>query len=48
MMTDSEAETWDRTYYSIGHLFDKSLYPERATESVQQYVDFVNRRIINQ
>lgn len=48
MMTDEEAEAWDRTYYSIGHIFDKSLYPERATESVQQYVDFVNRRIINQ
>lgn len=45
MNTDAELEA-----YSVqnrnSHVFDGSLYPERATESVQDKVDYVNGKII--
>lgn len=46
MNTDAELEA-----YSVAnknsHIFDGSLYPERATESVQDMVDYANGKIKN-
>lgn len=46
MNTDAELEA-----YSVknknSHIFDGSLYPERATESVQDQVDYANGKIKN-
>ena len=48
MLTDDEAAEWDATYYRIGHIFDHTLHPPRAIESVQQYVDYDSMTIIGQ
>lgn len=39
MVTDKELAKWDATYRNA-HPFDSSLYPERATESVQSMLDY--------
>ena len=39
---------WDKKYYSIGHVFDAELYPERAKNSIQHLVDHKNKKIIKQ
>lgn len=48
MLTDQELEAWDKQYYSIGHIFNHDLYPERTTESLQHLVDYQNRKIIKE
>lgn len=48
MLTDEEAAEWDAINYRIGHVFDHSLHPPRATESVQQYVDYDSMTLIGQ
>ncbi len=40
MLTDEELADWDNKYYRDGHRFDGSVLPERATESVQQLIDY--------
>lgn len=41
MVTDAELEAYS-VEHDNSHVFDSSLYPERATESVQDKVDYVN------
>lgn len=45
MINDKEAEAWDRTYYRIGHIYDHSLHPEVSSKSLQEYIDYSNKRI---
>lgn len=39
MLTDAEMDLWDRAHRGA-HPYDGSLYPERATESVQHLLDY--------
>lgn len=39
MLTDAELDHWDRTHRGA-HPFDKELYPERSTESVQHMLNY--------
>lgn len=41
MVTDEELEAYSSAHHN-SHIFDPDLYPERATESVQDKVDYVN------
>ncbi len=41
MVTDAELEAYS-VEHNNSHVFDSDLYPERATESVQDKVDYVN------
>ena len=39
MVTDAELEAYSSKHRNT-HIFDTTLYPERATESVQHYVNY--------
>lgn len=41
MVTDAELEAYSSAHHN-SHIFDSDLYPERATESVQDKVDYEN------
>ncbi len=41
MVTDAELEAYSSEHHN-SHIFDPTLYPERATESVQDKVDYEN------
>lgn len=45
MVTDEELESYSSQHWN-SHAFDKELYPERATESLQAKIDY-NKGIIN-
>ena len=47
MVTDAELEAYS-VKHKNSHIFDGSLYPERATESVQDKVDYTNGVIKDQ
>lgn len=47
MVTDSELEAYSSTHNN-SHVFDASLYPARATVSVQSKVDYSSGKIINE
>lgn len=42
MLTDEELETFSSAHYNRTHIYDGSLYPKRATGSVQSKVDYKN------
>ena len=41
MVTDAELEAYSVEHHN-SHIFDPDLYPERATESVQDKVDYAD------
>ena len=43
MVTDEELEAYSKKH-SNSHIFDKTLYPERATKSIQDEVDYASWR----
>ena len=42
MVTDEELENYSEKH-SNSHIFDKDAYPERATKSIQDQVDYTWR-----
>ena len=44
MLTDAELEAYSSAHNNC-HIFDSSLYPERATTSIQYMVDYKNRTL---
>ena len=45
MVTDEELEAYSSRHYN-SHVFDHSLYPERATQSVQDKISYSQRKIL--
>ena len=44
MLTDEELAVYSQLHDN-SHIYDPTLYPARATQSVQQYVDYENHRV---